>query len=82
MQVSNRRRFNVVSANTEKAMAEQMYQAVLQEFGSKVLPEWDPRVQMVERVLQRLIPASGLTDEKWEVRVINDDEKNAFVIPG
>lgn len=64
-------------------MAQEMYQSVLQEFGPKVLPDWDPRVKMVERVLQRLIPASGLTDEKWEVHVIDDPEqKNAFVIPG
>lgn len=39
---------------------------------------------MVQRVLDRLIPHSGLsTDEnQWEVHVIQDDTKNAFVIPG
>lgn len=37
---------------------------------------------MVRRILDRLIPASGLTDQKWEVYVIDSDEVNAFVIPG
>lgn len=59
-----------------------MYNQVLQEYHGHILPHWDRRVQMVQRVLDRLIPASGLTDEHWEVNVIDSDEKNAFVIPG
>lgn len=37
---------------------------------------------MVQRVMDRLIPASGLEGKEWEVHVIESDEKNAFVIPG
>ena len=38
---------------------------------------------MVNKVLQRLIPAAGLEGQNWEVKVINDPEqKNAFVLPG
>ena len=37
---------------------------------------------MVQRVLNRLIPHSGLQGEEWEIHVIDDPEKNAFVIPG
>ncbi|MCJ1392630.1 hypothetical protein MMC18_005500 [Xylographa bjoerkii] len=38
---------------------------------------------MVHRVLNRLIPASGLEGQEWEVHVIDDKEQmNAFVIPG
>lgn len=36
--VSGRRRFNVVSYETEEAMSRQMYQQVLQEFGGRILP--------------------------------------------
>ncbi len=38
---------------------------------------------MVNRVVARLLPVSGLPNQKWEVRVIDDpEEKNAFVMPG
>lgn len=38
---------------------------------------------MVDRVMKRLIPASGLGGDGWEVRVIGDkNQQNAFVLPG
>jgi len=39
---------------------------------------------MVQRVLDRLLPHSGLATDsnQWEVHVIEDEQKNAFVIPG
>ncbi|GME21867.1 mitochondrial metalloendopeptidase oma1 [Neofusicoccum parvum] len=80
--VSGRRRFNVVSPEIEQSMSKEMYNQVLQEYHGRILPPWDRRVRMVQRVLDRLIPASGLTDENWEVHVIDDPQKNAFVIPG
>jgi Zn-dependent protease with chaperone function len=80
--VSGRRRFNVVSADTEKKLGDQMFQETLQEFGKQILPPDSKEHQMVQRVLDRLIPHSGLAGEEWEVHVIDDDMKNAFVIPG
>ncbi|KAI9815433.1 MAG: hypothetical protein M1827_002566 [Pycnora praestabilis] len=81
--VSGRRRFNIVSKETEEQMAKQLYQQTLQQFGNKVLPARDPRSRMVQRVLNRLIPASGLGDANWEIHVVDDkDTINAFVIPG
>ncbi|KAL1628177.1 metalloendopeptidase [Diplodia seriata] len=63
-------------------MSKEMYAQVLQEYHGQILPAWDRRVQMVQRVLDRLIPASGLDNEQWEVHVIDSPEMNAFVIPG
>jgi metalloendopeptidase OMA1, mitochondrial len=63
-------------------MAKQAFAEVMQQYGNKILPAWDRRSRMVQRVLERLIPASGLTEQNWEVHVIDSDEKNAFVIPG
>ncbi|KAB2578742.1 Peptidase M48 [Lasiodiplodia theobromae] len=80
--VSGRRRFNVVSPEREKSMSQEMYAEVMREYQGKILPPWDRRVQLVQRVLDRLIPASGLHDERWEVHVIDSPEMNAFVIPG
>ncbi|KAH0565637.1 hypothetical protein GP486_000969 [Trichoglossum hirsutum] len=81
--VSGRRRFNIVSPEVEEEFAKQMYRQALQQFGNKVLPAYHPDSRLVQRVLNRLIPASGLGDEKWEIHVINDPKQiNAFVVPG
>ena len=63
---------------------ERMYRMVMQDAMSQgaLVPAWDKRSRMVQRVMDRLIPASGLEDQKWEVNVIESNEKNAFVIPG
>ncbi len=80
--ISGRRRFNMVSNAQEEATAKEMYQQVLQQFGDSVLPDNDRRTQRVKRVLQRLIPSTGLESADWEVRVIESEEMNAFVMPG
>jgi len=82
--VSGRRRFNVISPDYEKQQGDELYQELIQEYRGNLLPPHHPKVQMVQRVLDRLIPHSGLTDENnhWEVHVIDEDTKNAFVVPG
>ena len=81
--ISGRLRFNCVSANLEKEISAGGYQQVLQEYKGNILPPNHPYSRMVNRVMERLIPQSGLVEEEWEVRVIDDkDQKNAFVMPG
>lgn len=81
--VSNRTRFNCVSESFEDWVGKQSFQAVIQEFGSRVLPPNHPYSRQVNRVVNRLIPESGYEGAEWEVRVIDDPEqKNAFVVPG
>lgn len=64
-------------------MAQQMYAQILQTYGQRILPACHPDSRLVHKVLNRLIPASGLQDQEWEVHVIDDNsQKNAFVIPG
>ena len=84
MQVSHRRRFNIVSEDYEQSSGQELYSQVMQQYSGQILPPMHPQHRMVQRVLDRLIPHSGLTGEKnkWEVHVIKDDQKNAFVIPG
>jgi predicted Zn-dependent protease len=58
---------------------------IKQQYNGRFLPEHDPRVQQVKKVLDRLLPyvkGSGLEDVQWEVNVIDSPEQNAFVIPG
>jgi predicted Zn-dependent protease len=80
--VSHRRRFNIVGPAKEAEAGKMMYEQTMQQFGNQILPDSHPKSRMVQRVLNRLIPHSGLEGEEWEVHVINDPMKNAFVIPG
>ncbi|KAF3938148.1 hypothetical protein ABW19_dt0200024 [Dactylella cylindrospora] len=81
--ISGRRRFNVISPNFEKQLGDSQYQLIQEQYRNQILPDRDPRVKQVKRVLQRLIPHSGLPDDyEWKVTVIESPETNAFVIPG
>ncbi|KAI1861471.1 uncharacterized protein JN550_010851 [Neoarthrinium moseri] len=84
--VSGRRRFNCYSQSTVEAVSEQQVKHIIYELeksGGRFLSDWDPRTQMVKRVMRRLIPVSGMEDSEWEVRVIDDPRQaNAFVLPG
>ena len=86
--ITGRRRFNVLSAETEKKwLYDQGYNMVLQEFRGKILPENHQYTQLVKRVVERLLPAVGeignIAGDNWVVHVIDKpDEKNAFVMPG
>ncbi|GAB7360251.1 hypothetical protein MBLNU230_g8011t1 [Neophaeotheca triangularis] len=80
--VSHRRRFNIISPEYEASQGESLYKQTMQEYQQQILPANHPKHRMVQRVLDRLIPHSGLDGERWEVHVIDSPEKNAFVIPG
>ncbi|KAK1253577.1 hypothetical protein MKX07_001654 [Trichoderma sp. CBMAI-0711] len=84
--VTGRRRFNFLSdalvAQAYSRAAEAIVRQV-EEQGGHFLSNWDPRTMLVQRVMKRLIPVSGMEDLDWEVRVIADSRTaNAFVIPG
>ena len=81
--VSGRLRFNWVPESIGEKLGEESLRGIMQEFGSRVLPPNHPYSRLVDRVMARLVPASGLDGEKWEVRVIDEPtQKNAFVLPG
>jgi hypothetical protein len=58
--VSGRRRFNCYSDAYVEAEGQRMYNMIMHESQGSLLPAWDPRTKMVERVMAKLIPASGL----------------------
>jgi metalloendopeptidase OMA1, mitochondrial len=73
--VSGRRRFNCFSEESVEAVGEQQAMHIIWEVerhGGRFLGEWDPRTAMVKRVMERLIPVSGMENANWEVRVIDD----------
>lgn len=69
--MSGRRRFNCYSDATVEAEGRRMYQMIMQENARSILPDWDRRTKMVHRVMEKLIPASGLEHVDWEVHVID-----------
>lgn len=73
--VSGRRRFNCFSDESVEEEGQRMYSMIMDDAKQAILPDWDPRVRMVKRVMERLIPASGLEDVPWEVNVIQSNGK-------
>lgn len=71
--MSGRRRFNCYSDASVEAQGEMMYAKIMREARGSILPDWDPRVRRVHRVMERLIPASGLADARWELHVIESN---------
>ncbi|KAF9691500.1 hypothetical protein EKO04_010529 [Ascochyta lentis] len=85
--VSGRRRFNFVPAKMEEALGESTVAEIKQQYAGRFLPDHDPRVRLVKKVLERLLPfafqeGQGLSEMAWEVHVIDSPEENAFVVPG
>lgn len=84
--MSGRTRFNIYSRKRVIEAGELSYRQLLYDLEKKgvaILPDWDPRTQRVKRVMAKLIPFSGMRDEKWEIFVIDDPHTaNAFVLPG
>ncbi|KAI9702455.1 MAG: hypothetical protein M1836_000935 [Candelina mexicana] len=81
--VSGRRRFNIYSPEAERNDAKGFYEHLLHQYQGQLLPPWHPSSKLVQKVLDRLIPHSGLHNLDWQIHVIDDpNEKNAFVIPG
>jgi hypothetical protein len=77
--VTGRRRFNFLSdalvAQAYSRAADAIVRQV-EEQGGHFLSDWDPRTMIVQRVMKRLIPVSGMDDLQWEVRVIADSRKD------
>ncbi|KTW28390.1 hypothetical protein T552_01652 [Pneumocystis carinii B80] len=80
--VSNRRRFNDVSPEFEKKMSQQTYRQIMSQYRGRILPPNHPMTRRVQQVMIRLIRASKLKDIDWEIHVIDDPQRNAFILPG
>lgn len=70
--VTGRRRFNCYSQESAAEQGAELYRAIMHDEGRKILPEWHPKVKQVQRVLDRLVPVSGMGDGNWEVHVIDE----------
>lgn len=76
--MTGRRRFNFLSDDFLEVLGSANAEAVVQEIeeqGGRFLSERDHRVRTVRRVMERLIPVSGMADMEWKVRVIDDERE-------
>ena len=80
--ISHRIRFNIIGQAWEEAIASCARDETLSTYHERILPDYDPRHKMVEHVLNRLVPYSGLPGLDWQVHVVDDPQRNAFVVPG
>ncbi|KAK6530466.1 hypothetical protein TWF694_003818 [Orbilia ellipsospora] len=81
--LSNRLRFNIMYPPFEQLIGEMAYDHFKEELEGQILPDDDPRVIQVRRVLETLVKHADLPIEcDWEVVVVDSDVANAFVVPG
>ncbi|KAF7504252.1 hypothetical protein GJ744_002510 [Endocarpon pusillum] len=83
--ITGRRRFNILSAKTEKSIMEAGYLEELKGLKGKILPAEHPYTRMVANVVERLLPSVKELggDDEWRVHVIDDPQQlNAFVMQG
>jgi predicted Zn-dependent protease len=76
---TGRRQIMLLPEGTELQMGIDAYQQIL----AKAKLSTDPQANaQVTRVGQRIAEATGRTDYKWEFKVIDDKQVNAFALPG
>ena len=63
------------SEETVEEQSRLQYELIMQNEGRAILPEWDARTRMVNRVMDRLIQANGLEHVPWEVNVIQSNRE-------
>lgn len=89
--VTGRRQFNVVGTGQIASMVNDQYRQTLNE--SKILPDSDPRTQMVRgcgqriaRSVEQFLNENGMGDRvsefQWEFNVADDPTVNAWCMPG
>ena len=77
--ITGRSQINIISEADEVKMGAQAYQEVTSK--AKVSGEAVANAQ-VKRVAQRIIAVSEKPDLPWEVKVIEEQQANAFALPG
>ncbi|KAI9209631.1 peptidase family M48-domain-containing protein [Polychytrium aggregatum] len=80
--MSGRTRFIDMTPEQEEQMGREAYHSVIQQYQHKILPWNHPHSVIVRKVAQRIIQVSGMNNVEWEVYVVEDPQRNAFVLPG
>ncbi|KAL1022491.1 hypothetical protein UPYG_G00028420 [Umbra pygmaea] len=83
--VTGRTRLLVFSEKTYMELAAVTAEAYMEEFGTSLISEEDPRHQVVERVVQHMAQRNKdipeVSSVQWSVHVVDSPIINAFVLP-
>lgn len=74
--VTGRRRFNILSDEILNYLGYLSAEGAVNDIeaqGGRFLTENDRRVLVVKKVMDRLIPVSGIADKQWDIKVIDDE---------
>ncbi|KAJ0065291.1 hypothetical protein NL108_007007 [Boleophthalmus pectinirostris] len=82
--LTGRTRLLVFSKENYMELAALVSEGYIEEFAKLMLPECDPRHQVVERVIQHLVQKNKdipeVSEIDWTVHVVQDPKVNAFVL--
>jgi predicted Zn-dependent protease len=76
---SGRKAFIVTSESEEMHLGEQAYQEVLQKERPSTNQRWN---EILQRVGRRIAAVANKPEYRWQFRLIESKEKNAFCLPG
>lgn len=77
--MTGRKQLIVFPEQTEIDMGKQAFSQVISEQDSS---QPSPYNSLVEEVGHRIASVSGRNDYEWEVRVVRDNQRNAYCLPG
>ncbi|XP_077981744.1 metalloendopeptidase OMA1, mitochondrial-like [Glandiceps talaboti] len=83
--ITNRTRFIAFTKKQFSAIAAEEYKQFLERYKDSFVPAKHPVYDLVTKVTQQLLEANSdipeLQDKNWSVHIIDEPEKNAFVLP-
>ncbi len=77
--ITSQTHFNLIPESIEQNMGAQAFAQVVAKEKISTNPEYNA---LVTRVGKRIAAVSGETDYKWEFKVIDSPQQNAFCLPG
>jgi len=83
---TDRKAFILLSKSKEESMGAAAYQETLKSFGagsskSKIITS-GKHYEMLQRVGRRIAAVSHVRDYNWKFTLVDDEQKNAFCLPG
>ncbi|CAF3880014.1 unnamed protein product, partial [Rotaria magnacalcarata] len=83
--ITGRKRYMLMTEEQLKLMSDLQNEELAKTYAGRMMPENSKQTQLVAKVTKKIISANAdlpnVRSTKWSVRVLDSDEKNAFVLP-